>query len=194
MKLIPQTLIIASVGLALAGCGKNNLFGASSAPIIDGNQQGSGTQTYGVANASSFNGDSFGGGQASAAPASGLPSTIYFGFDRYSLGMLGQQVADQNAEYLLKHPAAHVLIAGNTDPRGSQEYNFHLGQRRANAVKKYLLSRGVASSQICTVSYGELKPAATPSQYGGDWHKAYRLDRRAELQYNQTCEGKGTHA
>lgn len=193
MKLLTQAVILASVSIALVGCGKNSLFGSSSAPIINGNQVAdSGSQTYGVANATGFNGQDFGDSQA--ADTASMPTTVYYGFDKNTLSADAKQVADQNAEFLLKHPNTHAVIAGNTDPRGSQEYNFHLGQRRANALKTYLLSRGVASNQICTVSYGELKPAAAPSQFGGDWHKAYRLDRRAELQYNKSCEGTRKHA
>ena len=85
------------------------------------------------------------------------------------------------------------MLAGNTDPRGSQEYNFHLGQRRADAVKSYMLSQGVAGSQICTVSYGELRPAATPAQFGGDWKQAYAQDRRTEIFYGKECGGTGAH-
>ena len=193
MKLLTQAVILASISVALVGCGKNNLFGTSSAPIINGNKvAGSGAQTYGVANATGFNGQNFGG--SATADTASMPTTVYYGFDKYSLGTDAKQVADQNAEFLLKNPNVHAVISGNTDPRGSQEYNFHLGQRRANALKTYLLSRGVASNQICTVSYGELKPAASPSQFGGDWHKAYRLDRRAVLEYNKSCQGTRTHA
>jgi outer membrane protein OmpA-like peptidoglycan-associated protein len=150
-----------------------------------------GTQVNGVANGAQFNGQETYAGlsaaeQAAVAP---LPKKVYFGFDKYNLNAQAAAVANQNAQVLLQNPGLHVLLAGNTDPRGSQDYNFHLGQRRANAVKDYFLQQGVADNQICTVSYGELRPGANPAQFGGNAKKAYALDRRTEIVYGQTCQG-----
>ncbi len=89
----------------------------------------------------------------------------------------------------MKDPSMHMMIEGHTDPRGSESYNFHLGERRANAVQSYFMEHGIPADQICTVSYGELRPAVTPSQFGGDKLKAYALDRRAVMVYGKTCEG-----
>ena len=119
-------------------------------------------------------------------------SVIYFGFAQYSLNADSKTAANQAIKYLLNHPDKTVLLAGNTDQRGSQEYNFHLGQKRANAVKQYFAAQGVPVTQICTVSYGELKPAASPAEFKGDWKKAYRLDRRVDIEYGKTCGGAKT--
>ncbi len=149
---------------------------------------GDGTQVNGVSGASGFNGDSFGGD--SLAASASLSKVIYFGFDKYNLDDKSQDIASQNTALLLKDPSMHVMIEGHTDPRGSESYNFHLGQRRADAVQSYFLQHGVAASQVCTISYGELRPAATPAQFGGNKLKAYALDRRAVIKYNKTCEGQ----
>ena len=69
-------------------------------------------------------------------------------------------------------------MEGYTDPRGSREYNIALGERRAQAVVAVLTSHGVARSQVRVVSYGSQKPAAQ-----GSSEEAYRLDRRAVLDY-----------
>lgn len=150
-----------------------------------------GTQVNGVANSAQFNGQASYPGLTSAqqAAVAPLPKKVYFGFDMYNLNGQAIAVANQNAQVLLQNPGLKVLLAGNTDPRGSQDYNFHLGQRRANAVKDYFLQQGVSAGQICTVSYGELKPAANPAQFGGSTSKAYALDRRTEIVYGQTCQG-----
>lgn len=120
-----------------------------------------------------------------------LPNKVYFGFNQYNLTPDAVAVLQQNAVVLLKNPQVNVMLAGNADPRGSEEYNFHLGMKRAKAVYNYFLQQGVPATQMCMVSYGELRPAATPAQFGGDAKQAYALDRRTEINYNQTCQGAG---
>ena len=78
----------------------------------------------------------------------------------------------------MQHPEKHVAIEGNTDIRGSREYNIALGQRRANAVQNILRIQGVQASQIRTVSYGAEKPIAY-----GNTEAAYSLNRRDDLRY-----------
>jgi peptidoglycan-associated lipoprotein len=180
---------VAAATLGLVGCGKNGLHSSSGAPIMNGSHvAGDGTQVNGVSGASGFSGDSF-GGDTLAASAS-LSKVVYFGFDKYNLDDKAQDIASKNTALLLKDPSMHVMVEGHTDPRGSESYNFHLGQRRADAVQSYFLQHGVAASQVCTISYGELRPAATPAQFAGNKLKAYGLDRRAVIQYNKTCEGQ----
>lgn len=120
-----------------------------------------------------------------------LPNKVYFGFDQYNLTSDAIAILQQNAAVLLKNPQVDIMLAGNADPRGSEEYNFHLGMKRAKAVYSYLLQQGIPASQMCMVSYGELRPAATPAQFGGNWEKAYALDRRTDINYNETCQGAG---
>jgi peptidoglycan-associated lipoprotein len=71
-----------------------------------------------------------------------------------------------------------VTLEGNTDERGSREYNIGLGDRRAESVKRALELQGVAAQQITVVSYGEEKPAAE-----GHDEAAWRLNRRVEIVY-----------
>ena len=215
-RTLPLLIAASSVALILSGCAGPEPEGSGKpAPIVnaDGSAgngaNGSGSQgatVHGVANQQGFQGENVGGGNqvnghqgaqgvgaAGSATASGfaaLPKTVYFGFDQFHLNAAGKKVTDQNAKYLLQNPNVKVLLSGNTDPRGSQEYNFHLGKRRANAVYDYLASQGVPKSQMCTVSYGDLRPAASPSEFGGDWHKAYAKDRRTVLEYNKDCSGQ----
>ena len=118
-----------------------------------------------------------------------LPNKVYFAFDKYNLSPEAMNVLQQNAAVLLKNPSVSVMLAGNADPRGSVEYNFHLGMKRAKAVYDYFVQQGIPASQMCLVSYSDLKPAATPAQFGGNWQKAYAMDRRTEINYNQTCQG-----
>ncbi len=82
------------------------------------------------------------------------------------------------AAYLMTHRNAHVRLEGNTDDRGSREYNVGLGWRRAQAVARILKQQGVAPSQIKMVSYGKEHPAVS-----GNNEEAWSLNRRVELIY-----------
>lgn len=195
MKQIFKAVCLGLAVSALAGCSSFDAGGpgGAQAPIVNGTQQGAKTQ--GIGSNVTFSGKSVDGMKyVGTTGPGGMATTVNFGFDKFKLSPLGKAVAKQNLDYLLQHPNVPVMITGNTDPRGSQEYNFHLGQRRADAVKKYFLSQGVSAKQLCTVSYGELRPLATPAQFGGDWRKAYSKDRRAEIVYGKTCKGQEHNA
>ena len=82
---------------------------------------------------------------------------IYFDFDKYNLKPEAIKVLDKKVAFLKEYPQVKVLIAGNCDPRGSNEYNLALGDRRANAAKSYLTRAGIAENRLSTISYGEEK-------------------------------------
>ncbi|QLB12446.1 peptidoglycan-associated lipoprotein [Bisgaardia hudsonensis] len=105
-------------------------------------------------------------------------NTVYFGFDRYNVEGEYVQILDAHAAYLNSVPASKVLVEGNTDERGTPEYNIALGQRRADAVKNHLEAKGVQANKVSTVSYGEEKPAEL-----GHNEAAYSKNRRAVLVY-----------
>lgn len=104
--------------------------------------------------------------------------SVYFAFDSYAVASDYQSLLQQHAQYLKSHPERHVLIQGNTDERGSAEYNLALGQKRAAAVAHELNLMGVPSSQLESVSLGKEKPVAL-----GHDEEAYAQNRRADLVY-----------
>ncbi|MCL5024490.1 MAG: peptidoglycan-associated lipoprotein Pal [Nitrospirae bacterium] len=89
---------------------------------------------------------------------SGLFKDIYFDYDRYDVREEARPILTAVADYLRKNPAQKLLIEGHCDERGTSEYNLALGDKRAKAVKDYLVSLGVSSSRIDTISYGKEKP------------------------------------
>lgn len=96
-------------------------------------------------------------------PITGLTfQPVYFRFDQSSIDSNEAAKLDQVASYLKSNPGTGVVIEGNCDSKGSEEYNRALGERRALAAKDYLLNKGIADSRIRTVSYGEEKPAVVP--------------------------------
>ena len=74
--------------------------------------------------------------------------------------MDSQATLDRQATWLQKFPSVRVSIEGHCDERGTREYNLALGERRANAVKDYLVARGVDGGRVSTISYGKEKPVA----------------------------------
>jgi peptidoglycan-associated lipoprotein len=83
---------------------------------------------------------------------------VYFDTDSSSLRDDAKPVLDAQSNWLRRYPAVRVRIEGNCDERGTREYNFALGARRANSVRDYLVGRGVAAARIVTISYGKEKP------------------------------------
>lgn len=83
---------------------------------------------------------------------------IYFDFDKYDIREDAKSVLKEVSAILLKNKNIKVIIEGHTDERGTNEYNLGLGDRRANSAREYLVSLGIPSIKIETISYGEEKP------------------------------------
>jgi peptidoglycan-associated lipoprotein len=103
---------------------------------------------------------------------------IYFDFDKSEIKPEFADLVAAHARNLTSHPNYHVKLEGNTDERGTREYNIGLGERRAQAVRRALMLQGVAESQLTTVSFGAERPAAE-----GDDETAWAKNRRVELVY-----------
>jgi peptidoglycan-associated lipoprotein len=95
---------------------------------------------------------------------------VYFDFDSYTIRDDAKPVLDAQAAWLVRYPQVKVRIEGNADERGTVDYNFALGARRANSVRDYLVSKGVATSRIETVSYGKSMPI-DPGSNEAAWAK-----------------------
>ncbi|MBE6394788.1 MAG: peptidoglycan-associated lipoprotein Pal [Lentisphaerae bacterium] len=98
---------------------------------------------------------------------------IYFKYDSDVLVSSETANLDKIARYLSDKPEMGLVIEGHCDQRGTEEYNRALGERRANAIRTYLVKRGVADYKIKTVSYGEDKPAVS-----GNGESAWKQNRR----------------
>src|SRR5262245_10852125 len=100
--------------------------------------------------------------------------TVYFGTDEYSLDQATQTTLAAQARWLIATPNVRASIEGHCDERGTREYNQALGERRANAVRDYLLSQGVPASRLVTTSWGKERPVAQGSN-----EEAWAQNRRA---------------
>ena len=101
---------------------------------------------------------------------------MYYDFDKYDVKDEYKPMVEAHAKYLRENPQARMLIQGNTDERGSREYNVGLGQRRSESVKKMMVLLGVKSEQIEAVSWGEEKPRA-----GGHDETSWTENRRSDF-------------
>ena len=104
--------------------------------------------------------------------------SVYFDLDNYTVKDEYKSLVEAHARYLREHASARMLIQGNTDERGSREYNLALGQKRADALKKMLTLLGAKEEQVESVSLGEEKPKAQ-----GSTEEAYSQNRRDDMLY-----------
>jgi peptidoglycan-associated lipoprotein len=123
-----------------------------------------------------------GGAVAPAGPTPGsqedlvanVGDRVFYAFNESSLSGEARSTLDKQAAWLGQYQQNQVQIAGNTDERGTEEYNLALGQRRANSARDYIVAHGTASSRITTISYGKDRPTAL-----GSTEEAWAQNRNA---------------
>ena len=111
------------------------------------------------------------------AARAAVVNAIYFDYDKSDITDASRATLDAKVPVLNANPNLRIRIAGNTDSRGSDEYNLALGQRRAAAAKRYLVQRGISADRIDLISYGEERPAAQ-----GEEESAWSQNRRDEFE------------
>ena len=99
---------------------------------------------------------------------------ILFEVDQSTLNTTAQAILARQAEWLNANPEYTATIEGHADEQGTRVYNFNLGERRANSVREYLISRGVAANRLQTISYGKERPLEICSE-----EACYEKNRRA---------------
>ena len=183
MTTIRQWLVTAGLALALVGC---------SSPVkLDENGTAPVDARTGAAQGAGADGSGAGAGSRQVTPVTIDPRdalndpasplakrSIYFDFDSFVVRDEFRPTVEAHARYLLANPTRRVVIQGNTDERGSREYNLALGQKRAEAVRRAMSALGVPDSQMEAVSFGEERPRAT-----GTDEASFAENRRADLVY-----------
>jgi len=108
----------------------------------------------------------------------GASQRYFFDFNQSTVRSSDMPSIKVQAHYLVSHPSASAKLEGNTDIRGSREYNLALGQRRADAVEQALALEGCSKKQLSTISYGSEKPIAT-----GNSESDFAQNRRVDMEY-----------
>lgn len=166
---------IVTISIALLATGSLLITSCSKKPSTTNDNgyvstsQDSGAQTYGAASSGGFQTNSM---------SAHSNQTYYFDFDQSRLHASDMKALLVQANYLATHQSARIRLEGNTDNRGSREYNVGLGWRRDQTVARVLEQQGVRPSQIQMVSYGKENPAIS----GNDEH-AWALNRRVNFIY-----------
>ncbi len=173
-------IIAAIVIAALAGCASKGT--QEAAPVED---KGAGTTATTPGTTTTGVGGTSVGGTATAQPPHKDPAnllsqkrSIYFDFDEYVIKDQYKATVEAHAKYLQGGRSLRVILQGNTDERGTREYNIALGQRRADAVKKLMMLLGATEVQIETVSFGKEKPRRE-----GHDETAWAENRRVDIVY-----------
>lgn len=159
-----RLVVVLTCMLLAAACGRHS----PGDPSLAGANAGGGIVSQSLGGAGAY---APGSQQALQAEAG---DTVYFAFDSSQIRPESQAVLRQQATWLQANPGVRVVVEGHTDERGTREYNLALGERRAAAVRSFLIGLGVAPDRIRTVSFGEERPAVM-----GNDERAWALNRRA---------------
>jgi peptidoglycan-associated lipoprotein len=181
-RILSIALLLAGAAL-LSGCPKKH--NVIEPPAAGTQVPGESANGAGAAEGASTSGRSLGGDADSQNGGAGAYATgplskrvIYFDFDKSEIKPEFADTITAHARNLTSHPTLKIKLEGNTDERGTREYNIGLGERRAQAVRRALMLQGVAESQLNTVSFGAERPAVE-----GDDEAAWAQNRRVELVY-----------
>jgi peptidoglycan-associated lipoprotein len=104
----------------------------------------------------------------------GDSKTVYFAFDKQNITPESKEKIAKQIEWLKQYPSVSMVVEGHCDPRGTEEYNIALGERRASSVRKELVDSGISGDRITTMSYGKSRPAAD-----GSGEESWSKNRRA---------------
>ncbi|MAT51797.1 MAG: peptidoglycan-associated lipoprotein [Porticoccaceae bacterium] len=160
---LKAVFLITVMSIFLAACSSTSTEdSAGDSAYGDGSAVGTGTAGDGSAY-----GEDLGAG--------GVDTVFYFEFDKAILRPEARAALDIHAQRL-RGTSRQVRLEGHADERGTREYNMALGERRANAVKEYLVIQGVSSDNLEVISYGEERPA----QLGSD-EQSWSMNRRVEM-------------
>jgi len=173
MKYSMSRLIVVGLIAVLAGCSSKGGTKDDVAVEDRGTSADAGVVTSGAYGSSDFSSYSLNDPNSPLARR-----VIYFEYDSAEITSGDQELLVQHSGYLVANPGQHITLEGNTDERGSREYNIALGDRRGMSVQRILELNGVLPEQITVVSYGEEKPAAE-----GHGDAVWRLNRRVEIVY-----------
>ncbi len=167
-RFVVSMLLVGAMAVSMTGC--KGLFGKKGAKSGDGSSDvGS---TTGLDN--TYTGTRIGDGTGQVIDAQ--LSAIQFAFDSALVDETERAKAEAAASYLKGNAGTFVTLEGNCDEQGSAEYNMSLGERRAQAVRTYLMNLGIDSTRIQTKSFGKEKPKDP-----GHDEKAWSVNRRVEF-------------
>jgi peptidoglycan-associated lipoprotein len=183
MKLGRSSLVLALLAVLAVGCGGKKRPPAvttAGSGAMSGNQGGRSTETQPIGEGPdirSVENEGVGQDVLSDANGEGGPlEDIHFSYDEATLTDEARATLDRHVAWLQAHADVHVRVEGHCDQRGTVEYNLALGERRARVAREYLVSKGIPTDRLTSVSYGKERPLDTGTDEG-----AYARNRRAHF-------------
>ena len=176
-------LPVLATALIMTGCA-NRKPAADVQVGQNPNQSGSlpSVNTEGLSEDAALNAQNLAGASAKGVTAANkaflAKRVVHFNYDSSDLSNEDYQTLQGHAQYLVANANSKVALTGHTDERGTREYNMALGERRAKAVESFLITNGVAATQLEAVSYGKEMPVDA-----GHDENAWKENRRVELNY-----------
>ncbi len=176
-------LPVLATALIMTGCA-NRKPAADVQVGQNPNQYGSlpSVNTEGLSEDAALNAQNLAGASAKGVTAANkaflAKRVVHFNYDSSDLSNEDYQTLQGHAQYLVANANSKVALTGHTDERGTREYNMALGERRAKAVESFLITNGVAATQLEAVSYGKEMPVDA-----GHDENAWKENRRVELNY-----------
>jgi peptidoglycan-associated lipoprotein len=184
MKLRHAAPVLLLVPLALAGCRKKPpatgpyTSTATTTPGSDGRSLDDSLRADSIARAERDRLEAERRAREAAASSAreALTQIVFFEYDSDEITPTAEELLNAKSLVLRANPGVRIRIEGHCDQRGSTEYNLALGQRRAEAVRAYLVNLGIEGTRLSTISYGKERPLVE-----GDDDDAYTRNRRAEF-------------
>ena len=143
-KILKNTLLVLTACLVLSACATKKEIETTD---IKGQMQG----------------DVYTGTDTVEYLADGVPDRVFFATNESILTTASRETLRAQAAWLRKNPGINVVLEGHADERGTREYNLALGERRANAVKDYLMTYGISGNRLSVISYGKERPVNSGS-------------------------------
>lgn len=183
-----KIVLVSAAALLLAACAKDpepSTTAGGAGPVAEeaganGQPEAVSTPELSAAELAAIeNRDKYGAYANQSALDAFAGDRVFFAYDSSELTDEARDTLARQAEWMDYHSRARVTIEGHCDERGTREYNLALGERRASAVKSYLMALGVSSSRINTISYGKERPAVV-----GNSDSAWSQNRRGVMTVN----------
>ena len=182
---LSKVIMVALIPLLLAACSSNKKDLGDSDGVMIGQRDDMSGGVPAIDGTEVYDGNTLGAVDGAALPGSQQDlvnvagDLVFFGYDSSELDSQSRTVLEAQARWLQSYPNLYITLEGHADERGTREYNLALGERRANAVRNYLIAMGVGAQRINVISYGKERPLLVGAD-AASWAQNRRAHTRVE--------------
>ena len=161
-KILKNAFLILAACLVLSACATKKEVAVDTSTSTQSSTTSTDSESI-VSPGNQMQGDVYVGTEGVKYLADGVPDRVFFATNESILTTKSRDTLRKQAAWLRKNSSINVVVEGHADERGTREYNLALGERRANAVKDYLMTYGISSNRISVISYGKERPVDSGS-------------------------------